>query len=103
MDSLIWKSFFTYLLLLISFIFSYYVIQKQTTALRYRVIVLVIGIACGTLLTWALVDNKITDYPDANIGLGLIFLLTHAVTLVAFLFSFIMIISFYIRRKGKKK
>ncbi|MGE7603510.1 potassium transporter Kef [Peribacillus sp. NPDC097675] len=101
MDNLTLESFFTYLLLLISLICSYYVIRKVTTALRYRMIVLVIGIVSLTLLTWGLVDNKIMDYQDANIGLGLIFYLTWTVIVVAFLVS--IIISFYISRKGKGK
>lgn len=90
MDRLIFSPSITYLLLLVSLICSYYVIRKATTALCYRVIVLVVGIVTAALLTWAIVNDMIMDYQDANIGLGLIFFFTWGVTAAGFLLSIIM-------------
>ena len=84
MDRIIWLSALTYFLLIASLIFSYYVSKG-----RYRTIVIVIGIGSLAILTWALINNKIMDYQDANIGLGLIFMLIWIITSVAFLFSVI--------------
>ena len=103
MDRLSLLSSLTYLFLLVAFICCYYAVQKVTKALRYRVIVSVIGIISAALLTWALVNDKVMDYQDANIGLGLIFFLIWTITAIAFLFSTIMIIiNFYTRRKEKR-
>ena len=82
MDRIIWLSALTYFLLIASLIFSYYV-----SKVRYRTIV--IGIGALTIITWALLNNKIMDYQDANIGLGLIFMLIWIITIITFLFSVI--------------
>ena len=86
MDRIIWLSALTYCLLIASLIFSYYVSKG-----RYRTIVIVIVIGIGSLviLTWALINNMIMDYQDANIGLGLVFILIWIITSIAFLFSVI--------------
>ena len=84
MDRIIWLSALTYCLLIASLIFSYYVSKG-----RYRTIVIVIGIGSLAILTWALINNKIMDYQDANIGLGLVFILIWIITSIAFLFSVI--------------
>ena len=84
MDRIIWLSALTYFLLIASLIFSYYVSKG-----RYRTIVIVIGIGSLAILTWALINNMIMDYQDANIGLGLVFMLIWIITIIAFLFSVI--------------
>ena len=84
MDKIIWLSALTYFLLIASFIFSYYV----TKGLE-RTIVIVIGIGSLTILTWALINDAIMDYQDANIGLGLVFFLIWIITSIAFLFSIV--------------
>ena len=83
-DKIIWLSALTYFLLIASLIFSYYVSKG-----RYRTIVIVIGIGSLVILTWALINNMIMDYQDANIGLGLVFILIWIITSIAFLFSVI--------------
>jgi len=79
----------SYLLLLISFICMYYAyaIPKRTKFARYIFIGIII--ACGTPLAVALVNHSIMDYVDANIGLGLSFMLTWAITGLVFLLSLI--------------
>lgn len=85
MDRLVWLSALTYFLLVASFIFSYYVSKG-----RSRMTVIVIGIGALALLTWALINNAVMDYQDANIGLGLVFFLIWIITFFAFLFAIIM-------------
>lgn len=68
MDKIVWLSALTYFLLIALLIFSYYISKGLS-----RMIVSFIGIAALVLLTWTLIDNKIMDYQDANIGLGLVF------------------------------
>ncbi|MGF7050768.1 uncharacterized BrkB/YihY/UPF0761 family membrane protein [Paenibacillus sp. DS2015] len=88
MDRLALYASLSYLLLLISFICMYYVIHKRTKSTRY--IVLALLIACGTPLTVALINHNVVDYVDANIGLGLSFMLTWFITGLVFLLSLII-------------
>ncbi|MER2046651.1 MAG: potassium transporter Kef [Solibacillus sp.] len=86
MDKIIWLSALTYFLLIALLIFSYYISKGLS-----RMIVSFIGIAALVLLTWTLIDNKIMDYQDANIGLGLVFFLVWIITFFMFLFALIML------------
>ncbi|MER2106733.1 MAG: potassium transporter Kef [Solibacillus sp.] len=101
MDRLTLLSSVTYVLLLLLLLCCYYAVRKITTALRYRIFVLVIGFASIALLTWTLVDNKIMDYQDANIGLGLVFFLIWAITIVVFSLSIILL--FISAKKNKAR
>ena len=89
MDRLALYASLTYLLLLISFIFMYYAyaIHKRTKSSRY--IFIGVFIACVTPLAVTLVNHSIMDYVDADIGLGITFMLTWAITGLVFLFSLI--------------
>lgn len=86
MDKIVWLSALTYFLLIALLIFSYYISKGLS-----RMIVSFIGIAALVLLTWTLIDNKIMDYQDANIGLGLVFFLVWIITFFMFLFALIML------------
>lgn len=92
MDKIVWISALTYVVLIALLIVIYYVSKGLS-----RMIVSLIGIAALALLTWTLIDNKIMDYQDANIGLGLVFYFVWIVTIFLFLFALIM--SFRSKRK----
>ena len=93
MDKIVWLSALTYFLLIALLIFSYYISKGLS-----RMIVSFVGIAALVLLTWTLIDNKIMDYQDANIGLGLVFFLVWIITFFMFLFALIML--FRSKRQG---
>ncbi|WP_342574192.1 potassium transporter Kef [Solibacillus sp. FSL K6-1781] len=93
MDKIVWLSALTYFLLIALLIFSYYISKGLS-----RMIVSFIGIAALVLLTWTLIDNKIMDYQDANIGLGLVFFLVWIIAIFMFLFALIML--FRSKRQG---
>ncbi|MER1989328.1 MAG: potassium transporter Kef [Solibacillus isronensis] len=92
MDKIVWISALTYVVLIALLIVIYYVSKGLS-----RMIVSLIGIAALALLTWTLIDNKIMDYQDANIGLGLVFYFVWIVTIFLFLVALIM--SFRSKRK----
>lgn len=79
MDKIVWISALTYVVLIALLIVIYYVSKGLS-----RMIVSLIGIAALALLTWTLIDNKIMDYQDANIGLGLVFYFVWIVTIFLF-------------------
>lgn len=85
MDKIVWISALTYVVLIALLIYIYYVSKGLS-----RIIISLIGIAALALLTWTLIDNKIMDYQDANIGLGLVFYFVWIVTFFLFLFALIM-------------
>ncbi|MER2154485.1 MAG: potassium transporter Kef [Solibacillus sp.] len=85
MDKIVWISALTFVVLIALLIYIYYVSKGLS-----RMIMSLIGIAALALLTWTLIDNKIMDYQDANIGLGLVFYFVWIVTFFLFLFALIM-------------
>ncbi|MER2029023.1 MAG: potassium transporter Kef [Solibacillus sp.] len=85
MDKIVWISALTFVVLIALLIYIYYVSKGLS-----RMIMSLIGIAALALLTWTLIDDKIMDYQDANIGLGLVFYFVWIVTFFLFLFALIM-------------
>ncbi|MEK5078273.1 potassium transporter Kef [Solibacillus sp. FSL W7-1436] len=92
MDKIVWISALTYVVLIALLIVIFYVSKGLS-----RMIMSLIGITALALLTWVLIDNKIMDYQDANIGLGLVFYLVWIISI--FLFLFALIQSFRLKRK----
>ncbi|MER2119403.1 MAG: potassium transporter Kef [Solibacillus sp.] len=85
MDKIVWISALTFVVLIALLIYISYVSKGLS-----RMIMSLIGIAALALLTWTLIDDKIMDYQDANIGLGLVFYFVWIVTFFLFLFALIM-------------
>ncbi|AIQ56556.1 hypothetical protein [Paenibacillus borealis] len=88
MDRLTWEALLTFLLLIAGFISLYAAIHKRTTFARYSMTVLLV--ASGAPLAVMLVLESRRDALDANIGLGMAFLLTWLITALVFAASVII-------------
>ncbi|WP_171717491.1 hypothetical protein [Paenibacillus phytohabitans] len=88
MDRLTWEALLTFVLLVIGFISLYAAIHKRTNFARYSMTVLLI--ASGAPLAVMLVLESRRDALDANIGLGMAFLLTWLITALVFAASVII-------------
>lgn len=83
-----WEAVLTFALLVTSYLCMYAAIHKRTTFARYSITVLLV--ASGAPLAVLLVLESRRNAPDANIGLGMAFLLTWTITLVVFAASLIV-------------
>lgn len=97
MDRLAWEAAWTLLLLIIAYISLYSAIHKRTPFARYSVLVLLV--ASGAPLAVMLVLENARKANDANIGLGMAFLLTWAITALIFLLTLVL----WIIRLRKKR
>lgn len=96
MDRLAWEAAWTFLLLIIAYISLYNAIHKRTSFARYSVLVLLV--ASGAPLAVMLVLDNARQASDANIGLGMAFMLTWVITALIFLLS-LVIWSLRVRKK----
>ncbi|KUP20539.1 hypothetical protein [Paenibacillus sp. DMB5] len=97
MDRLIQQASLSFVLLILSYLSMYYALPKRTSFARYSVLVLLL--ASGAPLAILLVQESLREAADANIGLGMAFLLTWAITGLVFLVSLV----FWILRLRKRK
>ncbi|MEK5495365.1 hypothetical protein MKZ24_32170 [Paenibacillus sp. FSL R7-0297] len=88
MDRLTWEALLTFVLLVAGFISLYAGIHKRTNFARYSMTVLLA--ASGAPLAVMLVLESRRDALDANIGLGMAFLLTWLITALVFAASVII-------------
>ncbi|AIQ50950.1 hypothetical protein [Paenibacillus sp. FSL R7-0331] len=97
MDRLGIQASLSFVLLIVSYLSFYYALPKRTAFARYSTLVLLI--ASGTPLAVLLVQESLREAQDANIGLGMAFLLTWAITGVVLLVSLVL----WINRIRKKR
>lgn len=83
-----WEVVLSFALLIISFLCLYAALRKRTTFARYSMTVLLI--ASGAPLAVLLVIESRRNALDANIGLGMAFLLTWLITAVVFAAALIL-------------
>ncbi|UQZ35127.1 hypothetical protein C2I18_17295 [Paenibacillus sp. PK3_47] len=88
MDRLTLQASLSFVLLIAAYLCLYYVIGKRTRFSRYSITVLFV--ASGTPLAIMLALDSQREQMDANIGLGMSFLLTWAITGLIFLLSLIL-------------
>lgn len=88
MDRLTLQASLSFVLLAAAYLCLYYALRKRTTFARYSIAVLFV--ASGAPLGIMLVLDSQREQMDANIGLGMSFLLTWAVTGLVFLLSLIV-------------
>ncbi|AIQ45324.1 hypothetical protein R70723_04990 [Paenibacillus sp. FSL R7-0273] len=88
MDRLAIQASLSFILLVISYLSLYYALPKRTTFARYSTLVLLI--ASGAPLAVLLVQESLREAQDANIGLGMAFLLTWAISGVVLLVSLVL-------------
>lgn len=96
MDRLTIQASLSFFLLAAAYVCLYYTLRKRTTFARYSITVLFV--ASGAPLAVMLALDSQREQLDANIGLGMSFLLTWAVTGLVFLISLVLGI---VRRKHK--
>ncbi|MNI82198.1 hypothetical protein D3C73_1388850 [compost metagenome] len=97
MDRLTWEAGLTFVLLIIAYISLYLSIHKRTPFARYSVLALLV--ASGAPLAVMVVLETFREAADANIGLGMAFLLTWAITALVLLLSLVL----WILRLRKKR
>ncbi|MEK3762445.1 hypothetical protein MKZ07_29080 [Paenibacillus sp. FSL P4-0338] len=82
-----WEAVLSFVLLIASYLCLYAAIQKRTNFARYSMTVLLI--ASGAPLAVMLILESRREALDANIGLGMAFLLTWLITAVVFVAALI--------------
>ncbi|MNC05584.1 hypothetical protein D3C75_530720 [compost metagenome] len=97
MDRLAWEAVSTFVLLIIAYMSLYFSFRKRTPFARYSALVLLV--ASGAPLVVMLVLENAREAKDANIGLGMAFLLTWVITALIFLLSLVL----WILRLRKKR
>ncbi|WNS41199.1 hypothetical protein [Paenibacillus sp. MMS20-IR301] len=83
-----WEALLSFVLLAASYLCLYAAIHRRTTFARYSMTVLLV--ASGAPLAAMLIVESRRTATDANIGLGMAFMLTWLITAVVFAASFIV-------------
>jgi hypothetical protein len=97
MDRLAWEAVTTFILLIIAYLSLYFSFRKRTPFARYTALVLLA--ASGAPLAVMLGLEYARESEDANIGLGMAFMLTWVITALIFLLSLVL----WILRLRKKR